>query len=170
MNSSQSALLGWRRSPRRCRRRDLRPGAIQGRWRYGRRRSLSSVLKAGGDALVEARYRIDRANRTLAGQSYGALFGLWAAFREPALFANYILTSPSIWFDGRRIPTAEAAYAATTGACRPASAASAPGVPDLADRRLRQRHGPDQARLVAVWSRNYPGLRIKTTLVEDGFL
>jgi len=122
--------------------------------------------------LVEGRYRIDAADRTLAGQSYGGLFGLWVALHEPELFRNYVLTSPSIWFADKQILKDEAAWAA--------------GHKDLkANLYLavgsREHPGPqcpdcerdmtgDQARLVATLkARNYPGLRLRSEVVEDGF-
>ena len=161
-------------APANSRRRDLTP------WRdpevngvTGGGEAYFTFLKQEAMPLVEARYRIDRANRTLAGQSYGGLFGLWVAFHEPQLFANYILTSPSIWFDERQILKAEAAYAANHKDL-PAKIYLATG--------SREHPGPggcagcdndmvaDQARLTAILKgRDYPGLRIKTTIVADGF-
>jgi len=61
--------------------------------------------------LVEKTYRIDAQRRTLAGQSYGGLFGLWVMFNEPELFQNYILTSTSLWYNNRAMFEQEAAYA-----------------------------------------------------------
>lgn len=161
-------------APANSRRRDLTP------WRdpeidgvTGGGETYFAFLKQEAMPLVEARYRIDRASRTLAGQSYGGLFGLWVAFHEPQLFANYILTSPSIWFHQREILKAEASYAANhkdlpariylaTGAREhPGSGGCAGCDNDMV---------ADQARLVAVLKgRNYPGLRIRTTVVADGF-
>ena len=161
-------------APANSRRRDLTP------WRdpeingvTGGGEAYLAFLKQEAMPLVEARYRIDRANRTLAGQSYGGLFGLWVAFHEPQLFANYILTSPSIWFDQREILKAEASYAANhkdlpariylaTGSREhPGSGGCAGCDNDMV---------ADQARLAAVLKgRNYPGLRIRTTVVDDGF-
>jgi predicted alpha/beta superfamily hydrolase len=156
------------------RRRDLTP------WRdpeingvTGGGEAYLGFLKQEALPLVETRYRIDRAARTLGGQSYGGLFGLWTAFRDPGLFANYILTSPSIWFAGRQILKDEAAYAANhndlkariylaTGSREHPGAGGCRGCDnDMV---------ADQARLIAVLKgRNYPGLQIKETVVEDGF-
>ncbi|EJL26988.1 putative hydrolase of alpha/beta superfamily [Caulobacter sp. AP07] len=168
--------LSWAHGdvPAASRRRDLTP------WRdpeiggvTGGGEAYFTFLKQEAMPLVEARYRVDPANRTLVGQSYGALFGLWVAFREPRLFANYILTSPSIWFDKGEIMKAEAAYAASHKDL-PARIYLATG--------SHEHPGPggcagcdndmvaDQARLAATLkSRNYPGLEIKTHVVEDGF-
>lgn len=37
--------------------------------------------------------------RTLVGHSYGGLFGAWTALTSPELFSNYLLISPSLWYD-----------------------------------------------------------------------
>jgi hypothetical protein len=48
--------------------------------------------------FIVANYRTT-AERTLVGHSYGGLFGCWVAFTTPELFNNYILVSPSLWYD-----------------------------------------------------------------------
>jgi predicted alpha/beta superfamily hydrolase len=50
---------------------------------------------------VEQHYRADttRASRTILGHSYGGLFGACVFAVDNSLFGNYILLSPSIWFD-----------------------------------------------------------------------
>lgn len=160
--------------PADSRRRDLTP------WRdpeingvTGGGEAYLRFLKQEAMPLVETRYRIDRANRTLAGQSYGGLFGLWAAFQEPGLFANYILTSPSIWVDERRILKVEAAYAANhkdlpARIYLATGSREHPGVGGCAG--CDNDMVADQTRLTAALKgRDYPGLRIKETVVDDGF-
>ena len=61
---------------------------------------------------VDRTWRTDPAERTLAGQSYGALFGLWVAFNDPDLFRHYILSSTSIWFGKHALYDFESSYAA----------------------------------------------------------
>lgn len=63
--------------------------------------------------LIEKTYRADPRRRSLAGQSYGGLFGIWVMFNEPELFQNYILTSASLWYNRKAMFDAEAAYAKT---------------------------------------------------------
>lgn len=50
--------------------------------------------------FIDANYRTT-AERTLVGHSFGGLFGCWVAFTTPELFSNYILVSPSLWYDNR---------------------------------------------------------------------
>lgn len=53
--------------------------------------------------LIEKNYRAQKTNRTFVGNSLGGLFGSYILLNEPDLFANYILGSPSIWFDSQKI-------------------------------------------------------------------
>lgn len=53
--------------------------------------------------FIEQNYRASNTNRTFVGNSLGGLFGAYILFTEPALFANYILGSPSVWFDNNMI-------------------------------------------------------------------
>ncbi|EGM78143.1 Putative hydrolase of alpha/beta superfamily [Rheinheimera sp. A13L] len=49
--------------------------------------------------FIEHHYRASKKDRTFVGNSLGALFGAYILFSEPDLFSNYILGSPSVWFD-----------------------------------------------------------------------
>ncbi|HYE50690.1 MAG TPA: alpha/beta hydrolase-fold protein [Azospirillaceae bacterium] len=129
-------------------------------------------LKTEAIPFVEARYRIDPARRTLAGQSYGALFGLWVAFNDPGTFGNYVLTSPSIWFRDRAILEAEEAYAARHEEMKARLYLAIGG---------QERPGTDCARctfdMVAdqellaqrLRSRNHKGLELRSEVVEGAF-
>jgi hypothetical protein len=100
--------------PADSRSRDLTPWTSQAQSKpTGGGPAYLKFLKGEVMPLVEGRYRIDPGQRTLGGQSYGGLFGLWVALTEPELFRNYVLTSPSIWFANRSILQTEAAYAAS---------------------------------------------------------
>lgn len=52
---------------------------------------------------IEKRYSTDAANRTYVGNSFGGLLGLYILLREPTTFKNYIIGSPSIWWDNKYI-------------------------------------------------------------------
>lgn len=101
-------------TPVESRNRDLTP------WPHARRPEQGggapaylAFIKREVLPMVEKRYRADPARRTLAGQSYGGLFGAWVLFQEPTLFDSYVLTSPSLWYAKRKMFQVEAAYAAT---------------------------------------------------------
>lgn len=50
---------------------------------------------------IEAQFGVDtaRSSRVILGHSYGGLFGANAFCSDNELFGNYILLSPSLWFD-----------------------------------------------------------------------
>jgi uncharacterized protein len=85
---------------------------------YGRNRSIdytptkmSSITGGGPQFLsfietqlipaIEQNYNADtsRSSRVILGHSYGGLFGTYAFTVNNKLFGNYILLSPSLWFD-----------------------------------------------------------------------
>ena len=160
--------------PADSRRRDLTP------WRdpkmkgeTGGADTFFRTLKTEVLPLVEGKYRIDPSQRTLGGQSFGGIFGLWILFHEPDLFRNYILTSSSIWFAGRQVLKDEDLYAKAHKDLK-ARVYLAVGE--------REHPGPegcrscttdmvaDQARLASLLKgRKYPSLELKTTVVSGGY-
>ena len=44
--------------------------------------------------MIEAEYRVDPADRTLLGHSWGADFALYVLFQHPTLFQRYVVASP----------------------------------------------------------------------------
>ena len=53
-------------------------------------------------------YRVDPSNRTFVGNSLGGLLGSYILLTKPQLFKNYILGSPSYWYDDKYIFRLEA--------------------------------------------------------------
>lgn len=161
-------------SPAISRRRDLttwRDPEINGVTGGGE--AYLGFLKHEAMPLIESRYRIDPVSRTLGGQSYGGLFGLWTAVKEPDLFANYILTSPSIWFDDRQILKDEAAYSANHGDLHAkiylaTGSREHPGSGGC--RGCDNDMVADQARLIAILKgRNYPDFGSRRLSWRTGF-
>ena len=60
---------------------------------------------------IEANYRADPTDRTLAGHSLGGVFSLYALFHAPETFNRYIASSPGGVDDDCRVCKYEAAYA-----------------------------------------------------------
>jgi predicted alpha/beta superfamily hydrolase len=60
-------------------------------------------IRADVIPYIEKRYNTDAANRTYVGNSFGGLLGLYILLREPTTFKNYIIGSPSIWWDNKYI-------------------------------------------------------------------
>ena len=50
---------------------------------------------------IDANYRTDPTDRTIAGHSLGGLFSLYALFHAPETFTRYVAASPSLWWDDR---------------------------------------------------------------------
>lgn len=159
------------------RRRDLTPWndekASGGRLGGGAGAYLDFLVKEAMP-LLEKTYRIDPARRTLVGQSYGGLFGLWVMFTQPQHFSSYILTSPSIWYKDRALLAMEAAYAKAhkdlkarvymmTGSFE----AAKPG-----DKRFYQTLDmvADQQEMAKILrARNYPGLRVMAEVSQGTY-
>ena len=47
---------------------------------------------------IDTHYKADMENKTLCGQSYGGLFGLYTLFHAPEAFDRYLIASPSIGY------------------------------------------------------------------------
>lgn len=52
---------------------------------------------------IEQRFNTDADNRTYVGNSFGGLFGIYIFLSQPTMFKNYIIGSPSIWWDNKYI-------------------------------------------------------------------
>ena len=60
---------------------------------------------------IETNYRTDPANRTFIGNSLGGLFGTYILLNKPTMFKNYILGSPSYWWQNGYIFKQESVFA-----------------------------------------------------------
>ncbi|WEF31703.1 alpha/beta hydrolase [Pseudoduganella chitinolytica] len=121
--------------------------------------------------FVAKHYRADMGRKTFIGHSYGSLLGLDMLLNEPEMFDNYVLGSPSLWFNKRVMFEREKAYAAGHKDLR-ANVLFAVGSYEAV------RHGPrfnkdeDMVRDVrnftaALKSRNYPNLNVTSIVVPD---
>lgn len=57
--------------------------------------------------LLKEKYRIDPKKSVFVGHSYGGLLGTYILFKKPHLFTDYIIGSPSLWYDNRVMFTLE---------------------------------------------------------------
>lgn len=62
-----------------------------------------AVLRRELIPYAEAHLPISHTGRSLAGHSYAGLFATYTLARAPDLFDNYLILSPSLWFDDRKI-------------------------------------------------------------------
>ena len=101
---------------RRSRSRDLTPFSLgpSARYQHGGAKAFLDFLTHEAIPQIDKQYRTDRQKRTLVGQSYGGLFGIYALLTQPGLFHNYILSSPSLWnADGQIFALAEELHGET---------------------------------------------------------
>ena len=73
------------------------------RWRgkFGGGKAFADVLRKELQPLILGRLPIDPRKQVLWGHSFGGLFALGVMFRNPGDFSAYVLSSPSIWWNGR---------------------------------------------------------------------
>jgi uncharacterized protein len=60
---------------------------------------------------IAATYTVDPNDQTLYGHSLGGLFVLGALFAQPGSFRNFVVSSPSIWWNRRAVLKSEPAFA-----------------------------------------------------------
>ncbi|MEZ5957679.1 MAG: alpha/beta hydrolase-fold protein [Hyphomonadaceae bacterium] len=137
---------------------------------HGGGAAYQAYLKAEVLPFVESRFRADPARRVIMGHSYGALLGAQILFTEPTMFHSYVLGSPSFWFDQRHIMTLEAAYARAHRDL-PADVFMYIGsfeTPGASTRNTRVDMVGDVRTMERVLrSRDYPGLRVRSAILED---
>ena len=51
--------------------------------------------------FIDTKFRTDPAQRRIVGHSFGALFACYAMLARPGLFHDYLIVSPSLWYDDR---------------------------------------------------------------------
>jgi uncharacterized protein len=65
-----------------------------------------AFLKMLGNELlptIDRKYRTDPTDRMLVGNSFGGAFAAYALLSRPELFRNYLIVSPSLWYDNKMI-------------------------------------------------------------------
>ena len=60
--------------------------------------------------LIDQEYPNIAENRTLIGHSYGGLFSFYAIQQKPHLFSNFIIISPSLWWNNSELLKKELFY------------------------------------------------------------
>lgn len=78
---------------------------------FGQAEGYRRFIAADVFPLIAATYRADMSRKIFSGHSYGSLLGLHVLFTEPAMFDQYILGSPSLWYGKRVMFEREKAYA-----------------------------------------------------------
>lgn len=162
-------------NPMDSRRRDYTPTpngpSNSGDAEHGGGAAYQTYLKEQVLPYVDTKFRTDAAQRVLLGHSYGGLLGAQIMFTDPALFSGYILGSPSFWYDKNHITTMEAAYA-RTHTDLPANVFMYVGAYEIPGPTHRHTKDVDMVRDMQIMertlqSRNYPSLKIQSTVLAD---
>ena len=84
--------------------RDYTPTQAQN-WKKqtGNAKGHAMFLQSTVFNFIEKNYRASNTQRTYIGNSLGGLFGATILFTAPDLFSNYIIGSPSVWFDNNAL-------------------------------------------------------------------
>lgn len=111
--------------------------------------------------FMEINYRVSATGRGLGGYSYGGLFSLYVLFKRPELFSLYYAGSPSIGYDKGVLYTYEKEYAATHSDLNATLFMTAGGAEDSVTIANVYKMAAQ------LESRNYPGLKVETTVFPD---
>ncbi len=96
--------------------RDLTPAATAA---TGGAAALLAFVEQDLKPFVASRHPVDPADQTLAGHSFGGLFGAWVLLNAPDAFNRYVLSSPSLfWNDNGSIQLARAFAGRPAGPAR----------------------------------------------------
>lgn len=137
---------------------------------HGQGAAYQTYLKTQALPFIESRFRADPARRVLLGHSYGGLLGAQILFSDPTMFHAYVLGSPSFWFDKHHMVKVEAEYARTHRDL-PADVFMYIGGYELPGPSRRNADvdmvGDVRAMERTLKSRGYPGLRVRSAVLED---
>lgn len=138
---------------------------------HGQGPAYQTYLKNQAIPFIENRFRADPARRVLLGHSYGGLLGAQVLFSDPTLFHSYILGSPSFWFDKGHMMRVEADYARSHRDL-PADVFMYIGAYEVPGPSPRNTDNADMVGDVRAMeqklkSRGYPGLQVRSTVLED---
>ena len=79
----------------------------------GKGEQFLEFIKQEVAPLIESKYRGEKTDRIIAGNSLGGLFAIGAAYKAPAFFAGHIAISPAAGWDNSALSRYDDAYAAT---------------------------------------------------------
>lgn len=84
--------------------RDYTPSTSpQWKQQTGRAHQHMAFIEKDVFQYIEKNYRAENHNRTFVGNSLGGLFGSYILLKNPGMFQNYIIGSPSYWYDDKVI-------------------------------------------------------------------
>ncbi len=92
------------------RNRDYLPTQNDASLKSGHAKEFLEFLKVELIPFVQQNYKVKSSNLTLVGDSYSGLFALYTLFSAPDTFKNYVIGSPSIYWDNKVIFEIEKKY------------------------------------------------------------
>jgi uncharacterized protein len=149
--------------------RDFTPTAIpdpfDNHWQTGGASKYLQFINKELKPFIQKNYRVS-SEASFAGISYGALFGLYALFHEPQTFQNYLIASPSLWYDSLVTLAYEKKYAASH---RNLPAKVFLSVGGLEEKQFSDGYMETNVKLLSdiLKKRNYVGLLLKTLVFEN---
>jgi predicted alpha/beta superfamily hydrolase len=111
--------------------------------------------------FIQSNYPVDPDDKAIGGSSFSGLFGLYALFKEPAIFNKYMIGSPSLWWDDEVLFTFERAYADEHDDLPARVFISMGGLEDEGVIRLMQQM------VETLQQRDYPSLELISHIFED---
>lgn len=147
--------------------RDAPPGAV-----HGESQKYMNFLADTVFPIVDDKYRTKEDHRIFLGHSYGGLLGLNIVFQAPGMFSEYIIGSPSLWYDDNMMADVEASFAKRNKDLKASIYMYVGEYEDMiaGDSRYARRYNmvSDARRMErALRSRSYPSLRIKMEILND---
>lgn len=101
VSPEKSIIVGiaYQEYPKYYRRQDYTPSNIADIENSGGADLFYSVLKKELIPVIEEGFNVKKDSRTMVGHSLGGLLGAYLLANKDSIFDNYILSSPSIWWD-----------------------------------------------------------------------
>jgi predicted alpha/beta superfamily hydrolase len=140
---------------------ELTPTAVKGRPGTGDAPRFVRFLQDELLPFIDANYRTQPDDRTIVGGSFGGLFAAYTMLRHPGLFQQFIVRSPSLWWDDRMMFGVEGEYAAAHKDL-PVTVYTSLGTLET---ELMRSSWRDFVRVLG--ERHYPGLRLIVGNMED---
>jgi len=137
---------------------DFTPTDPDGEGKNGGAAKFLDFLERELIPFLDQEYRTD-GRRVLVGSSYGGLFTLYAMFRRPGLFSDYLPTSPAVPWDE------DALYRFADGFAE--RSAEHPGRLFIAVGELESLRGPVEKFAGFLTRQNYPGLAWRFQVIAN---
>jgi predicted alpha/beta superfamily hydrolase len=143
------------------RERDYTPTTVPNKEYSGGAGNFLDFVRSDLIPKIESNYKVNPSKRTIIGVSLGGLFGLYVVFQKHDIFQNYIICSPSIWWDNKTLLQLEKSYSESRSEL-PIHLFLSVGELENKDNMII----PWQELIKAIKSRNYSGLSMKSVMID----